>query len=64
MLIADGAVIRSGQWSYLMCVTIMQSKAEWGTTCTVCILLTSSLSVRYGFIKSGDFSVIPSSCDI
>ena len=30
----------------------------------VCVLLTSSLSVRYGFIKSGAFSVIPSSCDI
>lgn len=30
----------------------------------LCILLTSSLSVRYGFVKSGAFSVIPSSCDI
>lgn len=29
-----------------------------------CIVLTSSLSVRYGFMKSGDFSVIPSSWDI
>lgn len=49
-----------------LCVTIVTGCRDERPSVDqhVCVLLTSSRSVRYGFVKSGAFSVIPSSCDI